>query len=58
MYICVDQVGLELLILLALPRIWLQHILLTEGQEIEQKYIAVGDGKLGIATRNSQMPGK
>ena len=25
--------------------------------EIEQRYIAVGGGELGIATRKSQMPG-
>jgi hypothetical protein len=30
----------------------------TEGQEIEQKYVAVGDKELGIATRKTQMPGK
>jgi hypothetical protein len=30
----------------------------TEGQEIEQKYVAVGDGKLGVAIRKSQSPGK
>ena len=30
----------------------------TEGQEIEQKYVAVGDGELGVATRKSQTPGK
>ena len=30
----------------------------TEGQEIEQRYIAMRDGKLGVATRKSQMPGK
>jgi hypothetical protein len=30
----------------------------TEGQNIEQKYVAVEDGKLGVATRKSQMPGK
>jgi len=30
----------------------------TEAREIEQKYIAVGDGKLEVAPRKSQMPGK
>ena len=30
----------------------------TEDQEIEQRYIAVGDGELGVATRKSQMLGK
>jgi hypothetical protein len=30
----------------------------TEGQEIEQRCIAMGDGKLGVATSKSQMPGK
>ena len=30
----------------------------TEGQEIEQRCVAMGDGELGIATRKSQMPGK
>jgi hypothetical protein len=33
----------------------------TEGQEIEQWYVAMGNGKLGVATRNvrkSQMPEK
>jgi hypothetical protein len=30
----------------------------TEGQEIEWRYVAVGDGELGVATRKSQMPGK
>jgi hypothetical protein len=30
----------------------------TEGQEIEQRYVAMGDGELGLATRKSQMPGK
>jgi hypothetical protein len=29
-----------------------------EGQEIEQKYVAVGDRELGIATRKSQTPEK
>jgi hypothetical protein len=29
----------------------------TEGQEIEQKCVAMGDGELGVATRKSQMPG-
>ena len=28
----------------------------TEGQNIEQKYVAVEDGKLGVATKKSQMP--
>ena len=30
----------------------------TEGQEIEQRCVAMGDGELGVATRKSQMPGK
>ena len=30
----------------------------TEGNDIEQKYAAVGDWELGIATRKSQMSGK
>jgi hypothetical protein len=30
----------------------------TEGQEIEQRCVALGDGKLEVATRKSQMPGK
>ena len=30
----------------------------TEGQEIEWRCVAVGDGELGVATRKSQMPGK
>ena len=30
----------------------------TEGQEIEQRCVAMGDGALGVATRKSQMPGK
>ena len=30
----------------------------TEGQEVEQKCVAVGDGDLGLATRKSQIPGK
>ena len=30
----------------------------TEGQEIEQRYVVVGDGELGVATRKSQMLGK
>jgi hypothetical protein len=30
----------------------------TEGQETEQKYVAVGDEELVVATRKSQMPGK
>jgi hypothetical protein len=30
----------------------------TEDQEIEQRCVAMGDGELGIAPRNSQMPGK
>jgi hypothetical protein len=29
-----------------------------EGQEIEQRCVAMGDGELGVATRKSQMPGK
>jgi hypothetical protein len=30
----------------------------TEGHEIEQRCIAMGDGELRVATRKSQMPGK
>ena len=30
----------------------------TEGQEIEQRCVAMGDGELGVATRKSQTPGK
>jgi hypothetical protein len=30
----------------------------TEGQEIEQGCVAMGDGELGVATRTSQTPGK
>jgi hypothetical protein len=30
----------------------------TEGQEIEQRCVAKGDRELGVANRNSQMPGK
>jgi hypothetical protein len=30
----------------------------TEGQEFEQRCVAVGDGELGVATRKTQMPGK
>ena len=30
----------------------------TEGHEIEQKYVAMGDGELEVATRKFQMPGK
>jgi hypothetical protein len=30
----------------------------TEGQEIEQRCVAMGEGELGVATRKSQMPGK
>jgi hypothetical protein len=29
-----------------------------EGQEIEQRFVGVGDGELGMASRKSQMPGK
>ena len=29
-----------------------------EGQEFEQRYVAIGDGELGAATRKSQMPGE
>jgi hypothetical protein len=27
----------------------------TEGQDIERRFVAVGDGELGVATRKSQM---
>jgi hypothetical protein len=37
--------------------VWEEKGRSTEGQEIEQRYIAVGGGELGIATRKSQMPG-
>ena len=30
----------------------------TEGQEIEQRCVAMGDEELGVATRKFQMPGK
>jgi hypothetical protein len=30
----------------------------TEGQKTELKYVAVGDGELGVATRNSHPPVK
>jgi hypothetical protein len=30
----------------------------AEGQEIEQKYVTMGDRELGVATRKSPMPGK
>jgi hypothetical protein len=30
----------------------------TESQEIEQSYVAMGDGKLWVTTRKSQMPRK
>jgi hypothetical protein len=30
----------------------------TEGQEIEQRCVAMGDVELGVATRKFQMPGK
>ena len=29
-----------------------------EGEEIEQRCVAMGDRELGVATRKSQMPGK
>ena len=29
----------------------------TEGQEFERRYVAVGEGELGVAIRKSQMPG-
>jgi hypothetical protein len=35
--------------------IWRRY---TEGQEIEQRCLAMGDGGLVVATRKSQMPGK
>jgi hypothetical protein len=28
------------------------------GQEIEQRYVAMGDGEMRVATRKSQKPGK
>ena len=28
----------------------------TEGQEIEQRYVAMGEGELGVATKKSQVP--
>ena len=31
---------------------------ITEGQEFEQRCVAIGDGELGVATRKSQMLGK
>ena len=39
-------------------RYWRKWRRCTEGQEIEQRCIAIGDGELAIATRKSQMPGK
>jgi hypothetical protein len=30
----------------------------TEGQEIEQRCVAMGNGELGITTRKSPMPGQ
>jgi len=30
----------------------------TKGQEIEQRYVAIRNEELGLATRKSQMPGK
>ena len=30
----------------------------TEGQDIEQRCVAMGDGDLGVATRKSQKSGK
>jgi hypothetical protein len=30
----------------------------TEGQKIEQRYVTMRAGELGVATRKSQMPGK
>ena len=30
----------------------------SEGQEVEQGCVAMGDGELGIAITKSQMPGK
>jgi hypothetical protein len=30
----------------------------TEGQKFEQKCVAIADGKLGVTTSKSQMPGK
>ena len=30
----------------------------TEGQEIEQRCVSMGDGELGVTTRKYQMPGK
>jgi hypothetical protein len=30
----------------------------TEGQEIEQRCVAMGNGELEVVTRKSQMPGK
>ena len=30
----------------------------TEGQEIEQRCVAMGDGEVGVAIRKFQMPGK
>ena len=29
-----------------------------ESQVIEQRYVAMGDGELGVATKKTQMPGK
>ena len=32
-------------------------LMYREVQEIKQRYVAVGDGELWVATRKSQMPG-
>jgi hypothetical protein len=37
---------------------WKKRGKISYGWEIEQRCVAVGDGKPGITTRKSQMPGK
>jgi hypothetical protein len=39
-------------------RCWIGQERCTEGQKNEQRYIEMGDGELGTATKKSQMPGK
>jgi len=39
-------------------QVWEEMEEITEGQEIEQRCVAMGDGELWVVTRKSQMPGK
>jgi len=39
-------------------RVWEEIGWYTEGQEVEQRSVAIGDGELGVATSKSQMPRK